>query len=123
MERAAPGEHTRKRNVEVKAMMDVTVYFRDGRVEKYSTPIITAEDTWDCLRVRFRQTGDKTWALVVEAAHPTDGDKLGVGEWRPTKAFLRCPQPSDKAGYLAWLADNVELVNVDGSPFWAPPED
>lgn len=104
-------------------MMDVTVYFRGGRIEKYSTPIITTEDTWDCLRVDFRQTEGKRWALVVEAAHPTEEDKLSVGAWRPTKVFLRSPRPLDKAGYLAWLADNVELINVDSNPFWAPPED
>lgn len=111
-------------------MMDVTVYWNrrskhPSMVEKHSTPIITAEGAWDCLRVgifgpRDNGEGDGVWTLGVEAFHPkSDEDK---GGWRYTHTVIAANVGGEE-GFYAWLEENVNAIHVDGYPWWIAPEE
>lgn len=62
-----------------------------------------------------------TWALVVEQRKELDkaNDMLElqhVVEWALVPILAR--ECSDRGKYLAWFAENVASVEVDGHPFW-----
>ena len=62
-----------------------------------------------------------TWALSVGPLRNTvkandDLEPVHSIDWAASPILPRnCPSRED---YLAWVADNVELVEVDGHPFW-----
>ena len=111
-------------------MMDVTVYWNErGKhphaVEKHSTPLVTAEGAWDCLRLSVmdgRAAGYEkgVWMLAVEAFHP--GDDGPGGEWRFTHDVIAVNSGTEEL-FFAFLEDNVDAINVDGYPWWVAKED
>ena len=116
--------------------MDITIYWkpkhnRPGRVEKHRI----AEGDYDKnsgLIVEFQVDPDRhCWFLGVS--------KIGQNEW----VILNKNNPSDdyynmsiedperklllykagtQAAYFDWLADNINIILIDGREFWISPE-
>lgn len=104
-------------------MMDVTIYYTSGykkapgAVERTTTPLESGFDKW---RACFRESSENpgTWWLALE--HYERGAN-GKGAAWVTRDMLIAKKCGDQADYLEWLASNVELVEVDGRPFWTNP--
>lgn len=107
--------------------MDVTIYYSatndgvPGGVERLSTPLESGYDHW---RVGFIQDEERpgTWCLMLTHwCNPTEGGKRKGWGWHKGYALLgkKCGSIAD---YLEWLTENIQIIEVDGRPFWVNPK-
>lgn len=84
-----------------------------GAVEVVSSPY---DASWEQCRVRWLyDASGRFWCLAVE--------KMIGGDWEPGAKLLKhADRWADEGEYTAWLSVNVDLVEVDGQPFWLNPK-
>ncbi len=98
--------------------------------QKYRVEIVVdGYNRYGCVSVRW----DAPNACYTETRVDADGDVYERGTWVTTFSELACvgmctwdvdevPEDGlDTADYLAWLDGNVELIEVDGRPFYVNP--
>lgn len=90
---------------------------------------VNSRDGWGCVSVRWG--GDTTY--YTEACVDADGDtvervrRIDLGDelaFVGLSIWNKDNEPEGGAGiddYLAWLEGNVELIEVDGRPFYVNP--
>lgn len=89
-----------------------------GGVEVLTTPIETGWDRWRCC---FREQAPGVWGIAVETLRSVDGDGgRPQTRWEASRWLCRA-KVDGRSGYVGWLCEHVDLVEVDGRAFWRNP--